>query len=145
MAHSRHQSNLWSHSQEDVVQVVNRFRQASPPATLVSPAVTSGWDFPEDECRYIIIGKVPFGDGRSPVSKARQKDDPEFGNFEAMQTVVQEAGRGTRSALDGCEVIIVDDHWSWFWSKNKQFAPQYFHRRVRDPVDLVDQLPRIGG
>ena len=97
MAHSRHQSNLWSHSQEDVVQVVNRFRQASPPATLVSPAVTSGWDFPEDECRYIIIGKIPFGDGRSPVNKARKADDPKFGYFEAMQTIVQEAGRGTRS------------------------------------------------
>ena len=107
--------------------------------------MTSGWDFPYDECQYIIIGKVPFGDGRSPVNKARQTDDPEYGNFEAMQTIVQEAGRGTRSMQDGCEVIIVDDHWSWFWRNNKQFAPQYFHRRVRNSVDLVDHLPRIGG
>jgi len=146
MAHSRHQSRLWSHSQEDVVQVVNRFKQASPPATLVSPSVTGGWDFPEDECRYIIIGKIPFGDGRSSVNKARQADDPEWGNFEAMQTIVQESGRGTRSEVDGCEVIIVDDHWTWFWRNNKHFAPQYFHRRVtRDTVDLVDHLPRIGG
>lgn len=138
MAHSRHQRYLYSHTPEDVVFQVNRFRQAPAPATMVSPAVTSGWDFPGDECRYVIVGKIPFADGRSPVVKARTKDDPDFGGYDAMQTIVQEAGRGQRSVDDWCEVLIVDNHWGWFWHKNQDYAPSYFDNRVmRGKMDLV--------
>jgi len=142
MAYSRHQGYLHSHDQDNVVEMVNKFRHAPAPALLVSPAVTSGWDFPGAECEYIIVGKIPFADGRSPVTKARTEDDPEFGGFDAMQTLVQEAGRGTRSASDHCEVLIVDDHWGWFWNRNSQFAPQWFRDRLLRRTDVVPDPPQ---
>jgi Rad3-related DNA helicase len=137
MAHTRHSNLVFSHTPEDVVQVVNRFKTAPAPALLVSPTVTSGWDFPGLECEYIIVGKIPFADTRNPVIKARMEDDPDWPGFDAMQTLIQEAGRGTRSASDKCEVLIIDDNWGWFWKKNSQFAPPWFRSRLLRRTDLV--------
>ena len=135
--HSRHADRMVSHEPRGVQEAVAKWRATSPPSILVSPAVARGWDFPDDECRYILIGKIPFSDGRTPVAKARNADDPEFAGFEAMQTVVQEAGRGTRSPADWCEVFILDDHWGWFWSKNNKHAPEYFRKRLRRRADVI--------
>ena len=135
--HSRHADRMISHEARGVQDAVAKWRAASPPSTLVSPAIARGWDFPDDECRYILIGKIPFADGRTPVAKIRNAEDPEFAGFEAMQTVVQEAGRGTRSPTDWCEVFILDDHWGWFWSKNNKHAPEYFRKRLKRRADVI--------
>ena len=100
---TRHRAITIMHESGGVVEAVNKWRHAAPPSLLVSPSVTRGWDFPDDECRYIIIGKVPFPDGRDPLVKARREGDPDFAGYEAMQKIVQEAGRGTRSPTDWCE------------------------------------------
>ena len=135
--HSRHADRMISHESGGVQEAVAKWRATSPPATLVSPAIARGWDFPDDECRYILIGKIPFPDGRTPAAKARNAEDPDFAGFEAMQTIVQEAGRGTRSPDDWCEVFILDDHWGWFWSKNNQHAPEYFRKRLKRRADVI--------
>jgi len=130
MAHSRHRSMMLSHTSANTSEVVNQFRLAKSPCVLVSPVITSGYDFPGAECDYIIIGKIPYPDTRSPLYQARTKTDSDWGAFLAMETIVQLSGRGTRSEEDKCEVLIVDDNWTWFWPRYKQFAPRWFHDRV---------------
>jgi len=128
---SRFADIMVSHSTSDVVEMVRRFKAMPPPAVLVSPAVTSGWDFMEDECRYIIIGKVPYPDTKDPVMVARSESDKEWTSFVAMETLVQESGRGSRSQSDKCEVLIIDDSWRWYYRKYRHYSPGWFQDRVK--------------
>lgn len=137
ISNSIHQDIMMSHDQRNVVDVVNRFKNSQPPVILVSPSVTTGWDFKYDECRYIIICKLPYPDTSSELVKARLKDDPDWTSFMAMQTLIQEAGRATRAADDFAEVLIIDDSWKWFWPRYKKYAPLWFHQRVRRSTDII--------
>ena len=141
MTESRHGHLMVSHSTGDVIQAVDQFKRADAPRILVSPSVTSGYDFPGTDCDYIIIGKVPYPDTTPKVIKARQEEDKEWAGYTAMQTIVQSSGRGTRSPGDRCEVFITDDNWRWFWPKNKQYAPQWFHARVQSQSVGVTDPP----
>jgi ATP-dependent DNA helicase DinG len=38
---------------------VREFKERQDPCILVSPSVTTGYDFPYEECEYVIISKVP--------------------------------------------------------------------------------------
>lgn len=138
---TRHRRLMFSHGSDNVVEQVEVFKQATPPAVFVSPTVTSGWDFPGKACEYIVIGKVPYPDTRPAVVKRRHELDPEWTSFMAMQVIVQEAGRGTRSEQDKCEVLIIDDTWVWWWPRYKKFAPQYFIDRVLPSAKYVEDPP----
>lgn len=136
---SRYANIMLTHSTGDVIRVVEKFKSMSAPAVLVSPTVTTGWDFPAElyNIRYIIIGKVPYPDTKDPVMKARQEDDKEWSSYLAMETVIQESGRASRSATDKCEILIVDDSWKWFWWQYQKYAPQWFKARVRGSLHSV--------
>jgi len=138
---TRNRSVMHTHTTEDVIKMVQNFKNASPPAVLVSPAVTSGWDFLGEECEYIVIGKIPYPDTSSPVVKARTEDDPDWSSFMAMETLVQEAGRGSRASDDSCEVLVIDDNWAWYWPRYQHFAPGWFHQRVRGKRTHVPPAP----
>lgn len=123
----------------EIGRAVGQFRAASAPSVLVSPAITSGWDFPGEDCEYIIIGKVPFISAQGKLVKARQADDPEWVYFLAMETMVQVAGRATRNTEDTCEVFIMDNNWTWFWRKYKHFAARWFQDRVMGTFSEIPQ------
>jgi Rad3-related DNA helicase len=118
------------------VEVAENFRQADPPAILVSPSFSMGWDFPDVECEYIIICKVPFKPGHSKVMKQREARDKSYGSYNAMQELVQSAGRGMRSEGDRCEVMVTDGHVTWFMHVNKHLAPNWFANAVRKVVEI---------
>jgi Rad3-related DNA helicase len=131
---SAYKDLMITHRPGGVAGAVNHFKKADPPAILVSPSVTTGVDFPDSDCRYQIIAKIPFPDGRDPLVKARTDADPEYGLYLAMQSVIQACGRGVRSEKDFCETLIVDDMWSWFYSRNQHLAPGWFREAVRRSV-----------
>lgn len=136
---SAFKDQMYVHGSRDVVEVVAKFKGAPAPAVLVSPAVTTGWDFPGDECSYIIWGKVPWPDTRGALVKARMENDKDFAAWQAMETLVQGAGRGTRSQEDACETLIVDDNWTWYWRRNKHFSPYWFQERVKGSVGVIPE------
>lgn len=106
--------------------VVDTFKAASPPAVLASPSITSGWDFPDDYCRYQFILKVPFADATSLVAKARKKLDPEYYNNQAMTALIQICSRADRSETDYNENIICDIRVGWFLKHNAHLAAKWF-------------------
>ncbi len=135
---SRHTNIMISHTTEDVVRVVDRFKRAPAPSVLVSPAVTTGWDFDEETgVRYIIIGKVPWPDIQDPVMQSRLQDDEEWPGFLAMGTLIQEAGRGTRSPTQRTEVLVVDDNITWYIQRYGRYAPRWFLERYRGSLRSV--------
>lgn len=125
--------------------VVEQFKGANPPAVLVSPSVTTGWDFPLSQCEYQIICKLPFPDASSRIMKARAKVDPEYAAHLCAVELQQMCGRGMRSPEDQCETFIMDDHSKWFLGKNKHLFNSSFWQFVRScdsPPHPPPPLPR---
>lgn len=102
---------------ESAAAVVQRFKQAPPPAVLVSPSVTTGWDFPGPECEYQIIPKLPFPDMSSRIMRARTKVDPEAATHACAVELQQMCGRGMRGERDRCETLILDASGRWFFGR----------------------------
>ena len=127
---SRHKGIMIRHGAGGVKAAVRRFKKSRGPVILVSPSVTEGYDFPDDECRWQVIVKVPFIKVKGePVVQARQRSDKEFGNYLAAQAVVQMAGRAVRGPADWAETIIVDGHWAWF--RKTVRWPGWFKRAMK--------------
>lgn len=143
LQHSEYASIMLSNNGRNTSEIVAKFKQTPPPVVLVTPSLVSGWDLPFEDCEYAIIGKVPFPDTRSPISKARTEEDPEYGSYLAMLTLVQAAGRGMRSATDSCEVLIIDNMFIWFWKRFRKFAPGWFQAAVRHSRTVPLPLPKL--
>jgi Rad3-related DNA helicase len=129
--HSDYASIMITHDSSDTEKVIAKFRKLGPPAVLVSPSISTGYDLPGTDCEYIIIAKIPYPDGRGALAKARQDLDSDYTSYQAMQTLVQSCGRGLRYAQDRCEILVVDDNVIWFLSKYREFAPAWFRRKYR--------------
>jgi Rad3-related DNA helicase len=135
LSRSRYKNIMLTHSTGDVSLVVNRFKAMKAPAVLVSPTVTTGWDFPGLD--YIIVGKIPYPDTKDLVLQSRHVEDKDWSAYLAMDTLVQECGRGTRSSTDKCEILILDDSWLWWWPAYRKFAPKWFQERVKGSLTCV--------
>lgn len=75
---------------------------------LISAGLYEGQDFPDDQCRWQIICKVPYAGLGSPHIAARRKERPDIYRLEALQKIQQGCGRGMRSKDDWCINTILD-------------------------------------
>lgn len=130
-------------SKSTAVQV-ERFKESKVtdhrdhPPVLVSPSLSTGYDFANDYCRWQVIGKVPFPDKRDRLVQARCESDPEFAPMLAMSYVVQAYGRIVRSMHDWGTTYMIDKTWGTFFAKWKKFAPRFF----REAVKVINSIPR---
>lgn len=144
LEHSEFASQMITHDSNTARSCVEKFKAAAPGALLVSPSMTTGYDFPYSECEYQIILKVPFPDSRSPVMLARTAVDKEYPAYIAMQELVQAVGRGMRAEDDSCETFVVDDNISWFIRKYRHLAPNWFLQAFKRTETLPTPLPALG-
>lgn len=126
LSRSRHSELMMSHGRKDAQEVIERFK-GERGRILVSPSVTTGYDFPYDTCRWQIIGKIAYPDTSDLVTKERCKRDEEYAPYVAMQTLVQTVGRIVRAEDDWGESFIIDDNAKWFLWKFAHFAPDWFN------------------
>jgi len=117
--------------------VVGAFKSAAAPALLVSPTVTTGWDFPMRDCEYQLVPKLPFPDGSSRIMRARAKVDPDYAANLCAVEIQQICGRGMRGEMDQCETFIMDEHAKWFLGKNRGL----FNRSFWDFLRVCDGPP----
>ncbi|MEE8608592.1 MAG: helicase C-terminal domain-containing protein [Nitrospiraceae bacterium] len=123
---TQHRDRLLSHDPRTTRTVVQKFKESSYPYVIVSPSLSTGWDFPYEECRFQIIGKIPFPNTQGEIMKGRVNRDKGYRDYLAMQMLVQACGRGMRAEDDFCECFVVDNNISWFLWKNKDLAPKWF-------------------
>jgi len=123
---SEYSRYMITHNTKDAEETVRRFKEMPAPAILVSPSMSTGWDFPYSECEYQIIGKIPYPDTTDKLTKARCRADKTYAAYIAMQELVQACGRGVRAPDDRCETFIIDDNVKWFIPRNRDFAPKWF-------------------
>ncbi len=135
---------LMSHGRHDTADRIRAFKASKPGTVFVSPSITTGYDFPYDECEYQIIAKIPFPDSRDPVVAARTLIDRKYPAHVAMQKLVQAVGRGMRAEDDACETFIVDEHSRWFLSKHADLAPRWFRKAIKRTESLPAPPPLVG-
>ncbi len=136
LRNSQHRHFCVTNYQGDITaEIVEQFKRQPPPAVLVSPSISTGYDFPYTAAEFNIIGKVPFPETRSAVMKARKERDPEYPFYLAAQDLEQARGRIMRAPDDRGETVIIDDHITWF-------ARQYGHLFTKNfRVKQLDALP----
>lgn len=127
---------------EPATSTVRDFKESGPGTILVSPSVPEGYDFPDDQCRWQFVCKIPF-EPPSRIVKARESADPEYRAYQAIQTLVQAFGRGMRNRKDWCENFIGDDHLEWFLPRYRHLAPRSFHGFFKR-VSILPQPPTLG-
>jgi len=114
--------------------VIKQFKAKKPPAILVSPSVTTGYDFPGDDCRVQIIAKLPYPDlFSSKVERARSEEDPKRGIYQMWLTLAQMFKRADRSNNDFQEVFILDNNIEREMAMNADLAPSWlpvYYRKV---------------
>lgn len=135
---SKYQEHMLTHKRVNTEKIVRMFKESDPPSILVSPSVSTGWDFYDDLCRYQIIGKIAYPDTKNKITRARTKLDKEYAPYVAMQELVQAVGRSVRSKPDWAENFIIDDNILWFIKEYGKFAPQYF----LDAFKSADVIPK---
>jgi Rad3-related DNA helicase len=109
--------------------ILDNFKQSTQPLVLVSPSMDRGIDLPDDECRFIIILKVPFpylGDKQVKQrfwSGARGK---RWYEWMTACTIVQMTGRGMRHDQDQCTSYILDRQFERFYGKSGSLFPKWW-------------------
>lgn len=110
------------------------FKRATEPTILVSPSIEEGVDFPHNECRFVLIPKVPFLDLRDPVTAAMHQRSKDYANREVVRTITQMCLRAVRAMDDWCLIVITDKHWSWFRRNNLFF--RWFSDAFRNTTEV---------
>lgn len=138
-------SMIYNDKGEGITTKIDEFKNSGAGNIFISPTVSTGYDFPGNECEWQFICKIPFQPGRTKIAKERQQRDREYGAYLAMQSLVQMVGRGTRSETDQCENFIPDDNCEWFIPQFAHLAPKSFYGDMRNNIQgfykRIDILP----
>lgn len=102
-------------------------------AILVAPSMDRGIDLKGDECRVVIVAKVPFpnlGD-RQVGSRLRGIGGQAWYSVQTIRKLVQMTGRGVRSEDDYCNIYILDAQFlRKIWNKTKMLLPSWWREAV---------------
>ena len=136
LANSKYKEYMITHARRNTESVVRNFKRMKAPAILVSPSMTTGWDFPDDECRWQVIIKLPFPDTRGKIIQARSKKDEDFLAYLVMQQLIQATGRGVRNELDWCETFVIDNNIQWFLKKYRHLSVEWFNGAYKESTTI---------
>ena len=101
------------------------------PTILVGPTLNEGIDLPGDECRFIIMIKMPFPYlGSKLVQRKKDLYEGWYQN-ETLRTIIQSIGRGVRYNGDWCQTYFLDGSFSFFWYQMKNSFPLETQRRFK--------------
>jgi len=107
--------------------------RASNGAVLVAPSMDRGVDFKNDDCRVVILPKVPAPSlGDPQVSKKMHGASGQLWyDVQIIRSIVQMTGRGVRSADDWCVTYILDSQFGTnVFKKRKRLFPSWWRDAV---------------
>lgn len=114
-------------SNEDILKLHSL---SSDPTVLVSPSLTYGIDLKDDLARFQIIVKLPF----LPLSSKRIKKmfelDKVWYENKMLNSIVQAAGRATRSKDDHSVTYILDGNFINIMRRCGNRLPKHFIDRI---------------
>lgn len=140
---SDYQEAMIAHRSADTAEKVSAYLALPPPRVLVSPALSTGYDFPGADCEFQIIAKLPFPDTRGRIQSKRAEKDPEYVYHLLCQDLVQACGRGMRHEHDRCENLIIDNHIVWVRRQCQRHFPRWFLDLYRRSDTIPDPPPKL--
>jgi ATP-dependent DNA helicase DinG len=102
---------------------------ASDGAIFLAPSLDRGIDLPQDDCRVIVVCKVPFPSlGDKQVSaRLHSKGGQQWYTVRTIRSLVQMTGRGMRSQDDTCESYILDKAFTeQMWRRHRHLLPKWW-------------------
>jgi len=117
-----------THTTQDRAEMLEEFKNAKKPLVMLSPSFDRGVDLPDDQCRFIIVCKVPYLDLRDKQIAARLKapGGDQWYVFKALQTIMQMSGRGVRNEQDYCDTYILDAQFNSLLGRTHQYIPKWW-------------------
>lgn len=132
-------ARLMTHTTADRIDVYEEFRRRTDDPVLLSPSMKEGVSLEEDQCRFIVVAKLPYPYLGSPQIRARM-DTPLGKRWYPWKTgcdLIQMTGRGMRSAEDSCRVYLLDAAFGRLYEQIGHTLPGYW---VDDLVDVQHRL-----
>ncbi|MDD5704186.1 MAG: helicase C-terminal domain-containing protein, partial [Dehalococcoidales bacterium] len=126
-------TRIITHNSFDRVQALERFKISKLPKVLLSPSMDRGVDLPGDQCRVVIIAKIPFGDLGDPQITKRVHASKDGNNWYIHKTIgkiIQMAGRGVRSKDDHADTYILDEQFNRVYTENRRMFPKWFRESI---------------
>jgi len=125
---------LITHSTRDRAEVLEKFKNSKDPLVLLSPSMERGVDLPDDQCRVVIIAKIPWPDVGDPQISRRlysSKDGRRWYAHKTVSTVIQASGRAMRSATDHCYTYILDEQFSRLMYESRSMFPDWWIKAIK--------------
>lgn len=101
------------------------------PTILVGPTLNEGIDLPGDECRFILMLKMPYPYLGSNLVKKKADIYTGWYNNETLKTIIQSIGRGIRYNGDWCQTYILDGCFNAFYYTMKSKFPVEIQQRLK--------------
>ena len=114
-------------SNEDILNI---HKSSKNPTILVSPSLDTGISLDGDLGRFQIILKAPYLPLSSKRIKKKFDSNPDQYSFYMLNTLVQMAGRCTRSKEDYSITYILDGNATKAITMNKNALPKHFLNRI---------------
>lgn len=118
---------LYNGSREKNVMI--SLHKMSGDTILVGPTLNTGIDLPGDDCRFIIILKVPYPSMADKLVKEKIKLFPLWYNSATSNEIIQGIGRGVRYDGDWCVTYILDAcFWNLYINTKDQYSKELQNR-----------------
>ena len=98
---------------------------------LLGPTLCEGIDLPDDDCRFIVILKVPYPHLKDKLVNAKIKQFPGWYNSKTSNSIIQGIGRGVRNDHDYCTTYILDAcFYTLYLNTKDQYSPE-LQKRIK--------------
>ncbi len=118
-----------THSTADRTTVLNMFKASTKPLVLLSPSMERGVDLPDDQCRVVVIAKVPYPDlGDNQISRRvyGSRDGNRWYAHQTISSIIQMSGRAVRSSSDHAEIYILDGQFEKIYNEYNGLFPKWW-------------------
>jgi len=134
----KNSSRIITHTAQDRAEMLEEFKNSKQPLVMLSPSFDRGVDLPGDQCRFIIVCKVPYLDLSDKQIAARLKapGGDQWYVFKALQTIMQMSGRGVRNEKDYCDTYILDAQFNSLLGRTRQYIPKWWLESIKRVEDL---------
>ena len=120
---------LYNNSKEKTQKIT--IHQMSKNTILIGPTLVEGIDLPGEQCRFIIILKVPYPVITDEYVKRKAELFPLWYNSVTSNTIIQGIGRGNRFADDYCVTYILDACFLALYNSTKSQYSEELQNRIQ--------------
>lgn len=136
---SNHRPRFLQHDTRNRTETLEKFKSTPGNDILLSPSMERGVDLPGEQCRFIVILKIPAPNiGDAQIARRTYSTGKEGHIWYAMQTIrglVQMSGRGVRFQGDYCICYILDFQLIRLYNEHRWLFPRWW-------LDAFQSLPR---